>query len=889
MLHMNVDGVGRLNRCLTKRCIQPGVMGWSLLWLIAVFSLLPSMGQAATAPVAQSMSFSVVKNFNPFSARERYAAIYAPVTSATTMQIVTPPAHGTVGLRPSCTFVYKPTAGYVGPDSFTYKVNDGISDSNVATCSILVREPGDRAGQLVLLVVNNLMLPQIQTEVNRLQADLIAEGYSSRIITETGAMSTANALKMWTDIRTEFLKPNQNMAGAILIGRLPYATGENAVGTMTDCALMNLRTMGDTTTDDELQPYNYHIWVSRISTGSLNAVSLFGDDAALIKRYLQANHDYRTGASRYPHTAYYENIFSGSADMNTLLDLVPRVEFKRPEVGFVQGGELIHETSHGNTDGYSDGEVTTYTIHEMIAQCRFALNVSCSSGGLGGVVNNQLFTRGGGNIMSVGASISTTGGAFDICTNSNHIAVMHGMLAGGESWGTAYKTNLPTYAATRVLVCYGDMSVGLSRFPENQMPTVTLLTASQVSGPAPLTVNFAATASDSDGTIANIEWFPTGHLYGKVEPTVAGPTVTTCSYTYTTPHRYLARVEVVDNYMARAWKTVEINVPLPAGQPVRINCGRTTVDGNPRHESVYGYPAYDFVDSTGKVWLHDQPFAAGYWGWDGHWTSINDYWKTSAVSNATVVLGTTEQALFQHMRTFNEPTNKTTYRIPVANGGYTVNVGMADVLSTAAGQRLLNTWVEGAVGQTAFDAYQSFGAKTAGVASTHVTVADGELTLDFSRNAASTTNANPGIAYIEVIPDSGGGGGGETAPFVTTNPASVTVIAGQTATFSVVAGGTATLAYQWQKNGVNVAGATSATYTTPITTTANSGAIYRVVISNAFGTATSSAATLTVNAAPVGVLSLSSSAVTVVEGNSGSGTVSFTVSRTSGSSGAITV
>jgi len=38
---------------------------------------------------------------------------------------------------------------------------------------------------------------------------------------------------------------------------------------------------------------------------------------------------------------------------------------------------------------------------------------------------------------------------------------------------------------------------------------------------------------------------------------------------------------------------------------------------------------------------------------------------------------------------------------------------------------------------------------------------------------------------------------------------------GQTASFSVAATGTAPLSYQWQKNGANIAGATSAGYTTP--------------------------------------------------------------------------
>ena len=45
---------------------------------------------------------------------------------------------------------------------------------------------------------------------------------------------------------------------------------------------------------------------------------------------------------------------------------------------------------------------------------------------------------------------------------------------------------------------------------------------------------------------------------------------------------------------------------------------------------------------------------------------------------------------------------------------------------------------------------------------------------------------------------------------ISAQPANVTVAAGQSATFAVTASGTAPLAYQWQRNGVNIAGATRA-------------------------------------------------------------------------------
>ena len=46
--------------------------------------------------------------------------------------IVASPAHGTLtGTAPNVT--YTPTPNYFGPDSFTFKANDGTSDLNIAT------------------------------------------------------------------------------------------------------------------------------------------------------------------------------------------------------------------------------------------------------------------------------------------------------------------------------------------------------------------------------------------------------------------------------------------------------------------------------------------------------------------------------------------------------------------------------------------------------------------------------------------------------------------------------------------------------------------------------------------------------------------------------------
>ncbi len=110
------------------------------------------------------------------------------------------------------------------------------------------------------------------------------------------------------------------------------------------------------------------------------------------------------------------------------------------------------------------------------------------------------------------------------------------------------------------------------------------------------------------------------------------------------------------------------------------------------------------------------------------------------------------------------------------------------------------------------------------------------------QNTAGTATSTAAMLMVTTAP---------VAPTITTQPASQTVSAGQTATFSVVAAGTAPLSYQWQKNGANIAGATATSYTTPATVSSDSGSTFDVTVSNTAGTITSAAAALIVNAAAV--------------------------------------
>src|SRR6266566_4938723 len=161
-----------------------------------------------------------------------------------------------------------------------------------------------------------------------------------------------------------------------------------------------------------------------------------------------------------------------------------------------------------------------------------------------------------------------------------------------------------------------------------------------------------------------------------------------------------------------------------------------------------------------------------------------------------------------------------------------------------------------------------------------------DTTSPYSVSWNTTTASNASHALSAIAKDAAGNSttsagvtvtvsnAAATPPSITTQPANQTVMAGQTARFTVVAAGTAPLGYQWQKNGASIAGATAASYTTPATTTADSGATFRVVVTNTAGTVTSSSATLTVNPAPAPAIQVNPTSI-----NFGNGVVGISLSQ----------
>ena len=116
-----------------------------------------------------------------------------------------------------------------------------------------------------------------------------------------------------------------------------------------------------------------------------------------------------------------------------------------------------------------------------------------------------------------------------------------------------------------------------------------------------------------------------------------------------------------------------------------------------------------------------------------------------------------------------------------------------------------------------------------------------------------TVNWNSALSWVaSFVADQGAGAPVQVAPAVTQQPASVTAAYGSTASFTAAASGTPAPTVQWQiqQSGPwhDIAGATATTLDVVV----KAGARYRAVFTNAAGSATTTAATLTVaKSAPV--------------------------------------
>ena len=513
------------------------------------------------------------------------------------------PAHGTLTTNAFASqgvFSYVPEADYTGPDEFTWRAADGVTTTPPATCRILVHDPSSRTNQTVLLVVETNLFPNLSNEVIRLASDLDREGWTPklRLWKGTGVTTPSN---LWQYLHDQYSDPGQYVAGAVLIGDLPKPTmyTDTEFGWVyNDLVYWN---MVYCQTNREAAAPPMQLWATRIIWPG----GTYGSEVTLLKRALDANHDYRTGASRLPHKAFYYMIpewwsYFGSSSVPRLAEVWPEAEGRATDeyhlkflpartdmwVGgadcLAAGGEVFDETSHGDASGFMarQGWFSINDLYRVGDQVRHNVIASCTTGAFGGIANHMLCTRGGGCVMAVSGTTINWEGDFTICDASENDAAFRRLLTAGECFGNAA---LQHFAFDSLYddrtVFYGDLSFRAMAAPSNALPVIRSFGATSIATQAPYQVSLSLDAFDPDGTVSNIEWFMNGYNFGMNPPTHAG-LLTNVDWTFTNAGVYTVRVEAMDEYKAREWRemTLTLNTaPLARDDAAAVQAGDAIV------------------------------------------------------------------------------------------------------------------------------------------------------------------------------------------------------------------------------------------------------------------------------------------------------------------------
>jgi hypothetical protein len=149
--------------------------------------------------------------------------------------LVSGPSHGSLTLNSNGSFSFTPTAGFTGTDSFTYKVNDGSTDSGVATATITV----DPLSNVAPVAVNDSYATARRTKLTVSAANGVlandgdADGDHLSAILVSGPSRSQGSLKLNADGSFVFT-PNSRFTGtASFKYKVSDGEAESAVATAT--------------------------------------------------------------------------------------------------------------------------------------------------------------------------------------------------------------------------------------------------------------------------------------------------------------------------------------------------------------------------------------------------------------------------------------------------------------------------------------------------------------------------------------------------------------------------------------------------------------------------------------------------------------------------------
>ncbi|MBU1775847.1 MAG: tandem-95 repeat protein [Gammaproteobacteria bacterium] len=154
-----------------------------------IATVLLTIAAVNDAPVAADATVTTLEDTSLVVDLRTYATDVD--STVVTAQIVNGPAHGTLVANADGTFTYTPDANYNGADSFTYLVNDGALDSNIATVTLGITAVNDAPVATDLQISGfedtplnlNLLVGATDVDGDALSPILIAAPLHGRLIT----------------------------------------------------------------------------------------------------------------------------------------------------------------------------------------------------------------------------------------------------------------------------------------------------------------------------------------------------------------------------------------------------------------------------------------------------------------------------------------------------------------------------------------------------------------------------------------------------------------------------------------------------------------------------------------------------------------------------------
>ena len=343
----------------------------------------------------------------------------------------------------------------------------------------------------------------------------------------------------------------------------------------------------------------------------------------------------------------------------------------------------------------------------------------------------------------------------------------------------------------------------------NQLPTATF-SANPLSGIAPLTVDFDASASsDLDGSIISYNWnFGDGSNDTGINP----------SHPFDTAGTYNVSLTVTDNSGNTDTESITITVdPEPnscvfaSGNGVSNGSFEDSLNDWIYHNNGSGTASVSNVDSQHCDYVAKLDFNATG-------SNVQLYQQTVSLDAATdytfsfTAKASTPRTIKIYLHKHTSPYNS--YGI----NGFTVN------LTTEWKTYTYDFKSQGFTGSVNNGRLRFW----------LVTAQPGDTML-FDNIIIQKQGIEPPVPV---------------APSIQIQPQDVSAFTGQSAIFSVSAQGTAPLQYQWQRDGLDIAGANSASYSTDSLSLADDGASFSVDISNSVASVSSNAVQLTVSVPP---------------------------------------